>query len=153
MDRACESIFVSTGHLSIPDLKNFGERLAQQRREAAAALRRDITQSDVAKAANVTPGAVSRWESGDKEPRRETVELLALLLGATPAYLLFGGEPTPPTFREDVMEAWMGRGRFPISLEPVKAAKQAATVHARQQPTTRGNRVPIKRPSRGEKGA
>lgn len=70
-----------------------GARIAQERRLKAAREARDIDQRDIAKAIGVTPGAVSRWESGVTVPKDAAILALAKYFGVTPAWLHYGQEP------------------------------------------------------------
>lgn len=82
-------------------VRQFGERLAQERREKAARERRDITQRDVAVAVNETPTNYSRWEAGINMPKDAAIAKLAIYFGVTPAWLRYGQEPREaPRFTE-----------------------------------------------------
>lgn len=70
--------------------KDFGERVAQERREKAARDRRDIGQKDVAEAVRTTPATVSRWEAGLNMPDDAVLSKLASYFGVTPAWLRYG---------------------------------------------------------------
>ena len=73
--------------------KEFGDRLAQERREKAARERRDVLQKDVAKAVKTTAATVSRWEQGLVKPGDKMMEALAKFFGVTPSWLRYGQEP------------------------------------------------------------
>lgn len=47
-----------------------------------------LTQADVAKALNVTQGAVSIWENGDGKPKLAKIPILARLYGTTEQTIL-----------------------------------------------------------------
>ena len=49
-----------------------------------------LTQADVAEQLNVTPAAVSKWETGASKPRVEVLFALAKLLGVRPEELIAG---------------------------------------------------------------
>ena len=66
-------------------MNGFGEVLATARRA------RGMTQEDLAKAAEVTQAALSRYEHDLRTPEHEVLERLARALGVTPALLEHGG--------------------------------------------------------------
>lgn len=49
---------------------------------------RGLTQPQLAKELGVTTGALSRWESGARVPRTETLRLIVEKTGISPAALL-----------------------------------------------------------------
>lgn len=63
---------------------DFGKRLKEARE------RKDMTQSELAKAASIGESTVSFYESGKREPNYETLIKLANILDTTPNYLLTG---------------------------------------------------------------
>lgn len=73
--------------------ETFGERLRQARRELAVALRREVTQQEVADHLGVTSVTVGRWEDGSREPDFATVARLAAYLKVRAGYLAFGELP------------------------------------------------------------
>ncbi len=50
--------------------------------------RRGLSQRQVAKSLNVSPGAVARWESGDNKPTMDNLLALATLLDCSTDMLL-----------------------------------------------------------------
>lgn len=75
------------------ELKKFGERVAQERREKSARERRDVLQSEIADAIGTTPTSVGRWEAGLVMPKDAMLVKLAHYFGVTPAWLRYGQEP------------------------------------------------------------
>lgn len=73
--------------------KGLGERLSQERRLKSAAEGHDIDHREIAKAMKVTPGAVSRWESGKSVPKDIMIARLASYFGVTASWLRYGQEP------------------------------------------------------------
>ncbi|WP_378735343.1 helix-turn-helix domain-containing protein [Nocardia brasiliensis] len=71
------------------DSDNAG-RIAATLRVARA--RRGITQEQLAKAAGLAPQTVSRFESGQREPRVSQLMRIAAALDTTPSKLLAGVE-------------------------------------------------------------
>jgi transcriptional regulator with XRE-family HTH domain len=70
---------------------NFGERLAQRRRELG------LEQSDLAKASGVSRGSISHYEKGLYEPKLEVLVLLARKLSCSADWLLGSdSSPAPP---------------------------------------------------------
>lgn len=68
--------------------------MADRIREARA--RKNLTQDDVARALEISPEAVTQWESGRTAPARKRLERLAHLLGVSVAHLVTGdGAPAP----------------------------------------------------------
>lgn len=65
-----------------------GERLKQARE----ALDPPLTQSDVARALEVSPQAVQKWEAGETSPRAKYYDALETLLGRPRQWLMFGIE-------------------------------------------------------------
>lgn len=80
--------------------ETLGDRLAQLRRERAAKLRRDIDQTDIAKAIGIgakKQSYVSKWESGTI-PKDDVLKKLAAYYGVTVGWLRYGeGEKYAPT--------------------------------------------------------
>lgn len=93
--------------------------MAQKRREKAAREHRDITQIDVAKAAGVSKGAVSRYESDVDKPRDPVLHRIAVFLDTTAAFLRYGVSepaaapvvPHPETAPVEVVPAPKKRGQ------------------------------------------
>lgn len=72
-------------------VEGFGARLAQARRVHGVRVGRDYSQSDLARALDVTPQTVSRWEGGISLPDIPTALRIAEILKADdPAYLVLG---------------------------------------------------------------
>jgi transcriptional regulator with XRE-family HTH domain len=72
--------------------ETLGERLAQLRREKAAAERRDIDQAEIAKAIGIgakRQNYVSRWEN-DVIPKDDIIVKLAAYYGVDPGWLRMG---------------------------------------------------------------
>jgi transcriptional regulator with XRE-family HTH domain len=65
---------------------NFADRLRRFSQVAG------LSQSDIARACQVTRAAVGAWWRGTGLPKPETLERLACVLGVTPAALAFGEE-------------------------------------------------------------
>ncbi len=65
-------------------MSDMGDRIRQARRAAG------LTQADLAGATAVTQPTVNRWESGEFEPNRDTMEAIGRITGAAPAWLAFG---------------------------------------------------------------
>jgi transcriptional regulator with XRE-family HTH domain len=80
--------------------QSLGERLAQLRREKAARDGRDVTSAEVAKAAGVSRGAMSRYEKNIDAPRDPVLAKIAAFLGTTMAYLRYGVTPHGPTLED-----------------------------------------------------
>ena len=59
----------------------FGERLKQLREGK-------YSQEELAEKLNVNNNTISKWETGQQEPRARKVRELAEILGTTPSYLL-----------------------------------------------------------------
>jgi transcriptional regulator with XRE-family HTH domain len=57
---------------------------------------KDLTQAQVAALVGVGEATVSRWESGDREPRATELKAWARALGLTVDELLADGEPATP---------------------------------------------------------
>ena len=49
-----------------------------------------LTQAELAEALGVSQPTVNRWETGETEPARTTLEQLAEVTGTTPEWLAFG---------------------------------------------------------------
>ncbi len=84
-----------------PDLKApksslVGVRLKWARRE------RGLTTRDLAKAASVPNSAITEIELGNRIPRANTLEKLAVALKVAPSWLVFGDGPAPDGYRSDV---------------------------------------------------
>lgn len=62
----------------------FGDRLASLMKQ------RGLKNPDIATAAGVHPGSVSKWRSDVMEPDEATITLLASLLNTTPWFLRYG---------------------------------------------------------------
>lgn len=68
----------------------FHERLIFARERA------NLSQSDVARALNIAPQSVQKWEAGRNRPRPKRIEQLAKLLEVSAGWLFTGdGEPWP----------------------------------------------------------
>lgn len=80
----------------MPELTTIGLRLKQARRLRSAQLGRDVNQAEVAEAVGMGQAAVSRWEAGSLEPNIDTIRVLALFLGVSPAWLAFGEDEEGP---------------------------------------------------------
>lgn len=105
--------------------KEFGDRLAQERREKAARERTDVMQKDVADAVGTTPATVSRWEQGLVKPGDAMMEKLAAYFGVTPSWMRYGQRPREPdTSTVDVVRDYEG-------AEPGTAKR---TVEAKKPP-------------------
>lgn len=65
-------------------METIGDRLNRLRRE------RDMTLENVGNAINVSKVTVSRYESGQREPKVETLKKLAKCFKVTPEYILTG---------------------------------------------------------------
>lgn len=72
--------------------QSLGQNIAQARRHKAVRDRRDVSQTDVAKAIGVSGAAVSQWESDVRVPKESDVEKLATYFGVTPAVLRYGSQ-------------------------------------------------------------
>lgn len=59
-------------------------------------MQKGMTQSELAKAMDVSQNAIFNWETGKREPNAESIEKLAKILGITPAYLMGWDEPQKP---------------------------------------------------------
>lgn len=70
-----------------------GQRIAQARRELAVRRGEDVTPSDLAGMASVSPATVYRWEDGTKKPSEGSLDALSAVLGVTKAYLRYGTLP------------------------------------------------------------
>ena len=109
-------------------LQAFGKRLAQLRRQKAADEERDIDRRDVAKAVNVSPSSVTRWENGEVYPGEETMQALASYFGVTPAWLRYGAgdraAPAPTTSAAEVVAGPAPR-RPRAAASPTKRQKGA----------------------------
>jgi transcriptional regulator with XRE-family HTH domain len=76
--------------------RTLGQRLAQERRRKAYEEERDIEQSEIAAAAGVTQGSISRYEADATKPDDDTLARLADYFGVTRGWLRFGeGERKP----------------------------------------------------------
>ena len=73
--------------------RQFGERVAQERRRKAAADRRDILKRDVARAVDVSESTVGRWEKGTLPDDPAVLERLAAYFGVTVPWLRYGAAP------------------------------------------------------------
>lgn len=73
--------------------KAMGERIAQERREMSARLRRDVTRAEVAQAIGVDGGTVTKWENGEVAPRDDALIRLASFFGVTRGWLRWGELP------------------------------------------------------------
>lgn len=80
------------GNMIYPDLKTLAERLKWARK------RKELTQMDLAKAANVSRIAIQKIESG-ATIRPRNIDPIAKLLDVPPAWLLLGNEAA--TLSED----------------------------------------------------
>jgi len=60
----------------------FGTRVRELR------VAKNLKQSDVAKAMNVKPPTITRWETGENEPDFRTLVMLAEFFGESVGYLL-----------------------------------------------------------------
>ena len=91
-----------------------GDRIRRARFQAAARSGRAVTQTALAKAVGVTPGAVSQWENGTTEPNLSVLPKLAQALGVSAGWLAFGEEaaaddPTNPATARRLTEAELDR--------------------------------------------
>lgn len=105
-----------------------GERIAQERRELAVLLRRDITPADLAEMLGVNPATVYRWEADEKAPRDAALAALAALFKRSLAYLRYGvvnADGTPEVVERPKTET--------PTLEEI-AAREGTTVSPRGQP-------------------
>ena len=66
----------------------FGKRLKWARTE------KGITQRDLEQQLGCSQSCVSRWESGQKYPKPETMLKISKLLGITAGWILFGDSKT-----------------------------------------------------------
>lgn len=69
----------------MPELRDLRLGFSGQRLTTARQLR-GLTRADVARRVNVTAAAISQFESGQTQPRPETLARLALTLGVTPTF-------------------------------------------------------------------
>lgn len=58
-------------------------------------------RSELARYVGVSPQAVLKWLSGEAEPRRQHIDVIAQFLGVTPSTLLYGAEPNDPPQHHD----------------------------------------------------
>lgn len=89
------------------DMKEFGLRLAQERRKKGLAEQRDLTRRDVARVIGVAESTFGRWEMGEAMPREREFAELAAYYGVTRAWLRYGVEPReaePPKMRRAIVE-------------------------------------------------
>lgn len=84
---SAQEILHSGGGVAV---SGFGARVKQARLELAVRRGEEVSQSALARLMGVEPSTVQRWEAGTKMPTLETVEQLAEVLGASPAFLAFG---------------------------------------------------------------
>lgn len=70
------------------DKSKFADRLTDLRKE------QHMTQADLAKKLNISPQAVSKWETGESIPDIEMLEILSNLYGLTLDELIKGKEAT-----------------------------------------------------------
>lgn len=70
------------------DKSKFADRLTDLRKE------QHMTQADLAKKLNISPQAVSKWETGESIPDIEMLEILSDLYGLTLDELIKGKEAT-----------------------------------------------------------
>jgi transcriptional regulator with XRE-family HTH domain len=73
-----------------PNETTLGDRIRQARRQFSSYRGTLCSQQEVADALHVSGVAVSRWESGEKEPSLKRVEALARFLAVSPGWLAFG---------------------------------------------------------------
>lgn len=88
------------------------DRIRQVRQTA------NLTQAELAEALGVSQPTVNRWETGETEPSRATLEQLADATGAAPEWLAFG--------RPAVREAAAGDGAQPEIVIPAGVPRTAA---------------------------
>jgi transcriptional regulator with XRE-family HTH domain len=69
------------------------DKLPERLRDAIAA--RGISRNDIATALGIDRSTVDHWLSGDRRPRTDTLERLAIVLGVRPGDLAFGPEESP----------------------------------------------------------
>ena len=79
--------------------KQFGDRLAQERRHKSVAEWRDVFRKDIAKDVGVSESALGRWELNANMPSDEIIARLAAYFGVTSAWLRYGTEPREPVDR------------------------------------------------------
>lgn len=79
------------------DKRLVGRRIRIARRAA------DLDQTDVARAMQVDPVTVSRWETGRTRPALEDLWRLAGVLEKPAAHLAFGDEPWPKALPPDLV--------------------------------------------------
>lgn len=85
--------FLYTIFYNLKEVKNMGkskfaDRLTDLRKE------QHMTQADLAKKLNISPQAVSKWETGESIPDIEMLEILSDLYGLTLDELIKGKEAT-----------------------------------------------------------
>lgn len=102
------SQYDTSGLMSRPDFSTPAQRIAHARRQAGVQLQRDISQSDVARAIGFTPGLVSQWESGKKEPTDQGYHLLGYFLGVAAEWLETGAGAETFAIRREVAGYWRG---------------------------------------------
>ena len=69
-----------------------GQRIAEARANAG------LNQSQLAEKLSVAPQSVQQWERNKTTPRRTRVESLAATLNVSPEWILFGKEPSSPSY-------------------------------------------------------
>jgi len=63
-------------------------------RIAAAREAKGLNQSELARALNISPQAVQKWESDSSTPKGTRLREVALVLGVTVEHIMFGGDET-----------------------------------------------------------
>ena len=71
----------------------------------------DITQRDLAEACGITPGALSKIETGSNQPSAAVLRRLARALGVSADYLLDDAAPYPPLAPSITKTGKPGEGR------------------------------------------
>lgn len=105
--------------------KGFGDRLAQARREKAAAEHRDISQKDVAAAIQSSGPSVSRWESGVGVPSDRMLERLARFFAVTPGWLRYGQEPKHAAGGQGNRPEWQETAeKMGLDVPPMQRAEE-----------------------------
>lgn len=114
-------------------LQSLGTRLAQKIREKAAREHRDITQMDVAQAAGVSKGAISRYVSDVDVPRDPVLEKIATFLDTTAAFLRYGvSEPTSATGAQHVAASAAPPPR-PVKIQRIKSEVRTVPIDAHKK--------------------
>jgi transcriptional regulator with XRE-family HTH domain len=79
----------------MPNAHEVGKRLAQLRRQKAAAEARNVSQEEVATAVGVSTAAYNRYEKGRRLPQPPIFAAIAAYWGVPERWLYYGVLPQP----------------------------------------------------------